>query len=53
MRKTYQSPKCEIFKIEAQHLLAGSERIPEGSNNYQKGDAVLSRGGGDWNDDEE
>ena len=52
MRKTYQSPKCETFKIEVQHLLAGSENIPEGTK-FQKEDAVLSRGGGNWNDDEE
>lgn len=52
MKKTYIIPTLKVIKIQAAHLLSGSESIATG-NNYNGSDDIESRGGGfsDWDDE--
>lgn len=52
MKAIYIKPETKIVKVMTEyHLLAGSD-IATGED-YQSNDAVLSRGGGSWDDDDE
>lgn len=51
MKKIYKSPKMIVITIQqAYHLMEAS--IGQG-NAYRSGDAVLSRGGSYWDDDDD
>lgn len=52
MKAIYIKPETKIVKVMTEyHLLAGSD-IAAGEE-YQSGNAVLSRGGSTWDDEDE
>lgn len=51
MKKIYQNPEIKIVNIQTAQLMTDSMAV---GNAYQSGDAVLSRDGGSfWDDDDE
>lgn len=40
MKKTYKNPTMEVVKLQAQHLLAGSEKVGFGNGTKSGGEAA-------------
>ncbi len=54
MKQTYQSPRTTVVVLQTQHLLTQSETFDmNGEKQIENSDAILSRQGNIWLDDEE
>ena len=50
MKKTYNVPTLEVVKIETQQMIAESIAV---NGSYNGSATIESRGGSDWDDDED
>ena len=50
MKKTYQNPTTKIVKIQTMQMIAQSVGV---GSEYQSGNAVLSRRGNSWDDEDD
>jgi len=52
MKKTYQNPETTVVRIEAPHILAGSEKLKIGDSVTDASGAETRRNYNVWGDDE-